>query len=40
MVRLIPNSNIEDSNDLREQSSDHFDVDDFEWRLEEIEEFA
>ncbi|KAM0725931.1 E3 ubiquitin-protein ligase MARCHF3 [Formica fusca] len=41
VVRLIPNSNnIEDNIDLREQSSDHFDMDDFEWRIEEIEEFA
>ncbi|CAL1679770.1 unnamed protein product [Lasius platythorax] len=40
VIRLIPDNNLEDDGDLREQSSDHFDVEDFEWRLEEIEEFA
>ncbi|XP_011254092.1 E3 ubiquitin-protein ligase MARCH3 [Camponotus floridanus] len=40
VIRLIPDNNVEDSFDLREQSSDHFDAEDFEWRIEEIEEFA
>ncbi|GAB1869189.1 E3 ubiquitin-protein ligase MARCH3 [Camponotus japonicus] len=40
VIRLIPDNNVEDSIDLREQSSDHFDAEDFEWRIEEIEEFA
>lgn len=40
MIRLIPDNSIEDNIDLREQSSDHFDAEDFEWRIEEIEEFA
>lgn len=40
VVRLIPEHNVEDSIDLREQSSHNFDAEDFEWRIEEIEEFT
>ncbi|XP_072767282.1 E3 ubiquitin-protein ligase MARCHF2, partial [Anoplolepis gracilipes] len=39
VIRLIPDNNIDRIN-LREQSDDHFDMEDFEWRLEEIEDLT